>query len=83
MSDETKKPETNAIDSNALLAPFKTLALGARFKYTERGRTWVKLGNDGVIAEWDAKNISNSWFGQSICSFNDEDNFDVSVHIVG
>lgn len=51
---------------------FDDLALGARFKYHQEGKTWIKLSNCGLIAEYDPEYIKHrNWTGQQICTFAD------------
>ena len=46
---------------------FKDAPLGARFKYPNMKKTWVKI-SDELIAEWKG-NVKGF---QAICSFTDE-----------
>ena len=60
-------------------ASFRCLALGARFKYLETEGIWVKLSRDGTIAEWDEEKATDGWLSQSICAFDEDDDFDKPV----
>lgn len=53
---------------------FKSLPLGARFKYLNGVNIWIKISGEGVglIAEYDPEFIKHeNWVGQRICSFAD------------
>ena len=56
---------------------FDSLCLGARFRYTHDGKVWVKIGHN-TIAEWDPTKVADSWVGQTICCFNDADEYDLT-----
>jgi hypothetical protein len=60
---------------------FKSLALGARFSYKWGSKEWVKISAVGV-AEWDEKLKSSSWLGQSICSFDEDDDTTKLVYVL-
>lgn len=54
---------------------FSWLCLGAKFKYPNSNKVWVKISNDldsGCVAEWSDDNQDTYWIGQSVCSFNDD-----------
>lgn len=54
---------------------FSWICLGAKFKYQNSNKVWVKIGNDldgGCIAEWSDDNQDTYWIGQTVCSFNDD-----------
>lgn len=61
---------------------FNTLALGAKFRYLpdDKYGVWVKIGHD-LIAKWDASKISDTWIGQSICSFSEDGNVTTLVYL--
>lgn len=55
---------------------FSWLSLGAKFKYPNRSKIWIKISHDlsgGCIAEWNENKQDIYWVGQSICSLNDDD----------
>jgi len=64
-----------------LVSSFRMLALGTRFTYAGHDKVWVKLSNDGTIAEWDDANINTGWLGQSICCLNDEEPIDLKQDV--
>jgi len=69
-----------------MFAQFNALALGTRFQYDPRKhgpqeRTWVKI-HVNLIAEWNPSQVATSWIGQSVCSFNDKDDFTEEVFVV-
>jgi hypothetical protein len=54
---------------------FSWLCLGAKFKYPNSNKMWVKISDDlnsGCVAEWSDDNQDTYWVGQSVCSFNDD-----------
>ena len=72
-----KNNESNPEKTTPVLIDFNDLALGARFRYTNGEKVWIKLDNigRGKIAEYDKDLITHKgWIGQSICSAKDEDN---------
>lgn len=82
--------ETNEIKANDAVAglnkrivmPFDHLAIGARFRYKDGGKTWIKLDGHGLgkVAEYDPVLITHeSWIGQIICSAKDVDGEDLTV----
>jgi hypothetical protein len=61
---------------------FRQLAIGARFKYPEGKKIWVKL-NGGGIAEWQDSLATGSWVGQAIGIFSDPLQPDAPVIFLG
>ncbi len=61
-------------DELVSLTPYEDLALGTRFKFFCKNKsyeqTWVKLSHDGKIAQWDDKQQINRWLGQHITSMD-------------
>jgi len=58
-----------------IVVPFQDLALGVKFKYTNKagngfGGTFVKIGIN-LIAEWDKNQVTTGWVGQGVYSFAD------------
>jgi len=82
MPDKNKLERGNASNSTALLAPFRVLALGTRFKHVEGETIWVKISSGGTIAKWEHENRCTGWSGQSICCLNDDDNMDEVVRVI-
>ena len=79
--NETIAKKTTVHGRTCIVSSFKLLALGARFRYQVGEKEWVKLSNDGTIAEWDDRNKCSGWLGQSICCFNEDNNFEELVHV--
>jgi len=50
---------------------FKNLALGAKFKYQNSTKIWIKISDQdyGLIAEYQKELMHVDWVGQQICSF--------------
>nr|WP_250808450.1 hypothetical protein [Neorhizobium tomejilense] len=61
---------------------FNTLCYGARFRYREADTVvWVKIGHD-TVAKWDADKVADTWIGQSVCSFSEDDDLTRTVILV-
>lgn len=57
-----------------VLLPFRNASIGARFRYPNSNREWVKVSDDrhGIIAEYSEKYMQfGSWGGQQYCSAKD------------
>ena len=65
---------------NVLKSEFKNLALGTKFSYERFSKAWVKIGAT-TIAEWDEKLKMDGWLGQSIRSFDENDDTGKIVYI--
>lgn len=63
------------------VVPFSKLALGARFRYTDRPDLgiWVKLNNTGTIAEWDPVKAACWSALQSLCTVTEDGNLELEV----
>ncbi len=62
--------------------PFKALAYGARFRYRPGDPVaWVKIGHD-LIARWDADKVSDTWVGQTVCSFSEDGDLSRAVYLI-
>ncbi len=66
---------------NILKKDFRSLALGARFSYDRFSKEWVKISAT-TIAEWDENQKASGWFGQSICSFDEDDDTSKVVYVL-
>ena len=54
-----------------VLLPFRSVSIGARFRYPNSNREWVKVSDDqhGIIAEYSEKFMQfGKWGGQQYCS---------------
>lgn len=64
------------------LVSFKKLCYGAQFKYSaDDAAEWVKIGHN-TVAGWNPKYVSDSWTGQPICAFAEDDQIDADVFLV-
>jgi hypothetical protein len=66
---------------DVLKEEFKKLALGTRFSYERFSKEWVKIGAT-TIAEWDESLKTAGWLGQSICSFDENDDTTKIVYVL-
>lgn len=67
---------------NSETVAFSKLALGAKFRYAAgKGTVWVKIGHDEV-AKWDVTKIADTWIGQQICSFSEDEDVSKSVYLL-
>lgn len=64
-----------------LTVQFSMLALGARFRYPGRVKTYVKIGPD-LVAEWDSSQIATGWTCQDVYSAAETDGHDFPVVLV-
>ncbi|WP_460044191.1 DUF4194 domain-containing protein [Pseudomonas sp. S2_H01] len=64
------------------MVSFKKLCYGALFKYSaEEAAVWVKIGHN-TVAGWKPEYVSDSWVGQPICSFAEDDQLDTDVFLI-
>jgi len=64
-----------------LKVKFKDLALGAKFSYKSGSKQWVKI-SAVAIAEWDESLKTSRWMGQSICTFEENNDTTKFVYVL-
>jgi len=69
------------MNNKTQLVSFKKLCYGAQFKYSaDDAAVWVKIGHN-TVAGWEPKYVSDSWVGQPICAFAEDDQLDTDVFL--